>query len=47
MISLMNSTPELKNGLTMREVHVWIFAYEIFDEGVIVRDMAHTATLAE
>jgi len=25
----------------------WIFAYEIFDGGVIVRDMAHTATLVE
>jgi len=25
----------------------WVFAYEIFDEGVIVRDMAHGATLAE
>jgi len=25
----------------------WIFAYEIFDEGVIVRDMSHTSVLAE
>ena len=25
----------------------WVFAYEIFDGGVIVRDMSHTATLAE
>ena len=25
----------------------WVFAYEIFDGGVIVRDMAHGATLAE
>ena len=25
----------------------WVFAYEIFDGGVIVRDMAHTATLNE
>ena len=25
----------------------WIFAYEIFDGGVIVRDMSHTAALAE
>jgi hypothetical protein len=25
----------------------WIFAYEIIDGGVIVRDMAHAATLAE
>ena len=25
----------------------WIFAYEIFDEGVIVRDMSHTALLTE
>ena len=24
----------------------WIFAYEIFDEGVIVRDMSNTALLA-
>jgi hypothetical protein len=23
----------------------WVFAYEIFDGGVIVRDMSHTATL--
>jgi len=25
----------------------WIFAYEIYDGGVIVRDMAHATTLAE
>jgi hypothetical protein len=25
----------------------WVFAYEVFDNGVIVRDMSHTATLAE
>ena len=25
----------------------WVFAYEIFDVGVIVRDMAHGATLIE
>lgn len=25
----------------------WVFAYEIFDEGVIVRDMSHTALLVE
>ena len=25
----------------------WVFAYEVFDEGVIVRDMANTALLAE
>jgi len=25
----------------------WIFAYEIFEGGVIVRDMSHTAILAE
>lgn len=25
----------------------WVFAYEIFDEGIIVRDMAHVALLAE
>jgi len=25
----------------------WIFAYEIFDGGIIIRDMAHTATLIE
>ena len=23
----------------------WVFAYEVFDDGVIVRDMAHTAEL--
>ncbi len=23
----------------------WVFAYEIFDEGVIVRDMSYTALL--
>ncbi|MDR2146538.1 MAG: hypothetical protein LBE91_08800 [Tannerella sp.] len=25
----------------------WVFAYEIFDNGVIIRDMSHTATLLE
>jgi hypothetical protein len=25
----------------------WVFAYEIFDGGVIVRDMSHTALLVE
>ena len=25
----------------------WIFAYEIFDDGVIVRDMAHVSMLKE
>lgn len=25
----------------------WIFAYEVFDGGVIVRDMSHTALLKE
>jgi len=25
----------------------WIFAYEVFDEGVIVRDMMHAALLKE
>lgn len=25
----------------------WVFAYELFDEGVIVRDMSHTALLTE
>lgn len=25
----------------------WVFAYELFDEGVIVRDMSHTAILKE
>ena len=25
----------------------WVFAYEIVPEGVIVRDMSHTATLVE
>jgi len=25
----------------------WVFAYEVFDEGVIVRDMANTALLVE
>lgn len=25
----------------------WVFAYESFDEGVIVRDMSHTALLKE
>ena len=25
----------------------WIFAYEIVPEGIIIRDMSHTATLAD
>ena len=25
----------------------WVFAYEIFDDGVIVRDMSHTTALGE
>ena len=25
----------------------WVFAYEIIDNGVIVRDMSHTAALSE
>ena len=25
----------------------WVFAYEVFEEGVIVRDMSHTAVLTE
>jgi hypothetical protein len=25
----------------------WVFAYEIFDGGIIVHDMAHSATLSE
>ena len=25
----------------------WIFAYEIIDEGIIIRDMSHTATLTQ
>jgi len=25
----------------------WVFAYEIFNEGVIVRDMSHTSILTE
>jgi hypothetical protein len=25
----------------------WVFAYEIFDDGVIVRDISHTAMLVE
>ena len=25
----------------------WVFAYEIIDEGVIIRDMSHTTALAE
>ena len=25
----------------------WVFAYELFDDGVIVRDMSHVAMLAE
>ncbi|MCL2739322.1 MAG: hypothetical protein FWE30_07740 [Bacteroidales bacterium] len=26
---------------------VWVFAYEIFEDGIIIRDMSHTAALAE
>ncbi|MCL1974478.1 MAG: hypothetical protein FWG54_06665 [Bacteroidetes bacterium] len=26
---------------------IWVFAYEIFDDGVIIRDMSHTAALTE
>ena len=25
----------------------WIFAYEVFDDGVIVRDMSHTSLMTE
>jgi hypothetical protein len=25
----------------------WVFAYEVFDKGVIIRDMSNTATLFE
>lgn len=25
----------------------WVFAYELFDEGIIVRDISHTALLKE
>ena len=25
----------------------WVFAYEVFEDGVIVRDMSHTSLLAE
>jgi len=25
----------------------WVFAYEIYDDGIIIRDMSHTALLAE
>ena len=25
----------------------WVFAYEVFDDGVIIRDMSHTAVLIE
>jgi hypothetical protein len=25
----------------------WVFAYEIFEHGIIVRDMSHTSLLAE
>jgi len=25
----------------------WVFAYEIFDDGIILRDMSHTAMLVE
>ncbi|MDR2586204.1 MAG: hypothetical protein LBC84_08320 [Prevotellaceae bacterium] len=24
----------------------WVFAYEVFDDGIIVRDMSHTTVLA-
>ena len=27
--------------------NIWVFAYEIFDDGVIIRDMSHTAALIE
>jgi hypothetical protein len=26
---------------------IWVFAYEIFEDGIIVRDMSHTSLLAE
>jgi len=25
----------------------WIFAYEVFENGIIIRDLAHTATLIQ
>lgn len=25
----------------------WVFAYEVFDDGIIIRDMCHTAILKE
>jgi hypothetical protein len=25
----------------------WVFAYEVFDEGIIIQDMCHTAILKE
>jgi hypothetical protein len=25
----------------------WVFAYEVFEDGVIVRDMSHTSVLTE
>lgn len=25
----------------------WVFAYEVFDEGILVRDMSHSSLLAE
>ena len=25
----------------------WIFAYEVFDDGVVIRDIIHTATISE
>ncbi|MDR2585874.1 MAG: hypothetical protein LBC84_06615 [Prevotellaceae bacterium] len=25
----------------------WVFAYEVFEDGIIIRDMSHTATLDE
>ena len=35
-------------GLPLRRIRKrLVFAYEVFDEGVIVRDMANTALLAE
>lgn len=27
--------------------HDWVFAYEVFDEGIIIRDMSHTALLKQ
>ena len=34
-------------GYRCADFEGWVFAYEIFDGGVIVRDMAHGATLAD